>query len=94
MYGLPRYLLVFPPVCTTPATAHKVIGGGDGDQPCPAGERGISRFRACISPHNTPSLTLIRKLGFVQIGAQHHERRGEELIFHHDSEAERPARRP
>jgi [ribosomal protein S5]-alanine N-acetyltransferase len=52
-------------------------------------ERGISRFRACINPHNTPSLTLIRKLGFVQVGTQHHERRGEELIFHHNSEAER-----
>jgi [ribosomal protein S5]-alanine N-acetyltransferase len=53
-------------------------------------ERGISRFRACISPHNTPSLNLVRKLGFVQVGTQHQERRGEELISHHDSEADGP----
>jgi ribosomal-protein-alanine N-acetyltransferase len=47
-------------------------------------EHGISRFRASISPHNAPSLSLIRKLGFAQVGTQLHDRRGEELIFHHD----------
>jgi RimJ/RimL family protein N-acetyltransferase len=51
-----------------------------------AAEQGIARFRASISPQNTPSLTLVRKLGFVQVGTQQHEIRGEELIFHHDSE--------
>jgi ribosomal-protein-alanine N-acetyltransferase len=51
-----------------------------------AAEQGIARFRASISPHNTPSLNLIRKLGFVQVGSQRHEMRGEELIFHRDSE--------
>lgn len=49
-------------------------------------EQGIARFRASISPQNTASLNLIRKLGFVQAGTQQHEIRGEELIFHHDSE--------
>jgi RimJ/RimL family protein N-acetyltransferase len=49
-----------------------------------AAEQGITRFRASISPQNVPSLNLIRKLGFVQVGAQRHEARGEELIFHHD----------
>jgi len=47
-------------------------------------EHGITRFRASISPHNTPSLNLIRKLGFTQAGTQQHKQRGEELIFHHD----------
>lgn len=51
-----------------------------------AAEQGITRFRASISPQNAPSLNLIRKLGFVQVGAQQHEIRGEELIFHHDRE--------
>ena len=51
-----------------------------------AAEQGITRFRASISPQNTASLNLIRKLGFVQVGTQQHEIRGEELIFHHDSE--------
>jgi [ribosomal protein S5]-alanine N-acetyltransferase len=47
-------------------------------------EYGITRFRADISPQNGPSLRLIRKLGFAQIGTQQHDRRGEELVFHHD----------
>ena len=38
------------------------------------------------APQNTPSLNLIRKLGFVQVGTQQNETRGEELIFHHDRE--------
>lgn len=50
-----------------------------------AAEHGITRFRASISPGNTPSLNLIRKLGFVQVGSQQQEMRGEELVFHHDS---------
>jgi RimJ/RimL family protein N-acetyltransferase len=47
-------------------------------------EHGITRFRASISPDNAASLSLIRKLGFAQAGAQHHDRPGEELIFHYD----------
>lgn len=49
-----------------------------------AGEQQITRFRACISPDNSPSLNLIRKAGFVQVGVRRHETRGEELIFHRD----------
>jgi ribosomal-protein-alanine N-acetyltransferase len=52
-------------------------------------EHHITRFRACISPRNTASLNLIRKLGFVQVSTHHHERRGEELIFQRGGEAER-----
>jgi [ribosomal protein S5]-alanine N-acetyltransferase len=48
-------------------------------------EHGITRFRAGISPQNAPSLRLIRKLGFAQADTQQHDRRGEELIFHHDT---------
>jgi [ribosomal protein S5]-alanine N-acetyltransferase len=55
-------------------------------------EHGVIRFRACISPCNTPSLNLIRKLGFIQVGTHRHQQRGEELVFHHDSPMERPAR--
>jgi [ribosomal protein S5]-alanine N-acetyltransferase len=47
-------------------------------------EYGITRFRAGISPQNAASLGLIRKLGFAQAGTRQHDRRGEELIFHHD----------
>ena len=49
-----------------------------------ARERGITRFRASIGLQNIPSLSLIRKLGFVQAGAYHHEELGEQLIFHRD----------
>lgn len=58
------------------------------------GEHRITRFRASISPRNTPSLNLIRKLGFVQVGTHLHERRGEELIFHRDSETKCPSDDP
>jgi [ribosomal protein S5]-alanine N-acetyltransferase len=51
-----------------------------------AAEHRIIRFRASISPRNTPSVNLIRKLGFVQAGSDHHESRGEEFIFLRDSE--------
>jgi [ribosomal protein S5]-alanine N-acetyltransferase len=61
-----------------------------------AAEHQVTRFRATVSPRNTPSLSLIRKLGFVQVGAHHHERRGEELIFHRDdvTPAQVPVRGP
>ena len=53
-------------------------------------EQGVTRFRASISPQNAPSLSLIRKLGFTEASTGQHDRRSEELIFHHDPERERP----
>ncbi len=50
-------------------------------------DQGITRFRASISPGNIASLNLIRKLGFTLVGRQHHDQRGEELVFHRDSPA-------
>lgn len=47
-------------------------------------EQGVTRFQACISPDNIPSLNLIRKVGFGEAGRQFHESRGQELIFHLD----------
>jgi [ribosomal protein S5]-alanine N-acetyltransferase len=47
---------------------------------------GIRRFRASVSPTNEPSLSLIRKLGFVRTGEQWDEIDGRELVF----ELERP----
>ena len=44
-------------------------------------EHGIRRFIASVSPGNDASLGVIRKFGFVQIGAQWDEDDGEELIF-------------
>lgn len=49
-----------------------------------AREHGVTRFEAGIAPDNTPSLNLIRKLGFTQVGHRHHEKLGEQLIFHRD----------
>jgi [ribosomal protein S5]-alanine N-acetyltransferase len=44
----------------------------------------VTRFQACINPDNIPSVNLVRKLGFSQVGSHRHEHRGEELIFHLD----------
>jgi RimJ/RimL family protein N-acetyltransferase len=52
-----------------------------------AADQGITRIRACVSPQNVASLNLVRKVGFIQVGSQQHERRGEELIFHYDAPA-------
>lgn len=49
-----------------------------------AREHGVTRFRAGIAPDNIPSLNLIRKLGFTQVGSHRHETLGEQLIFHRD----------
>lgn len=49
-----------------------------------AREHGVTRFRAGIAPENTPSLNLIRKLGFTQVGSRRHEVLGEQLIFYRD----------
>jgi [ribosomal protein S5]-alanine N-acetyltransferase len=57
-------------------------------------EHRITRFQANVSPGNTPSLNLIRKLGFLQVGIHRHETRGEELVFHRGTETELPADAP
>src|SRR3954454_3184567 len=44
-------------------------------------EHGIPGFIASISPENEPSLALIRRLGFEQIGRHWDEEDGEELEF-------------
>ncbi len=46
-----------------------------------ARERGVTRFRASVSPANAPSLAVVRKLGFRQTGTQWDEIDGEELVF-------------
>ena len=47
-------------------------------------EHGVGRFRALVTPHNEPSLRLIKQLGFVSIGTQWVERDGEEIVFERD----------
>jgi RimJ/RimL family protein N-acetyltransferase len=49
-----------------------------------ANAAGVTRFRASVGPWNAPSLGLVRKLGFVQVGVQWDEEDGEELVFHRD----------
>jgi ribosomal-protein-alanine N-acetyltransferase len=46
-----------------------------------AGQPGVTRFRASVSPTNEPSLAVIGKLGFSQTGSQWDEEDGEKLIF-------------
>ena len=41
----------------------------------------IRTFVTSISPENVPSLNLVRKLGFVQVGTQWDDEEGEELVF-------------
>ena len=43
--------------------------------------QGIRRFVASISPRNEPSLTIIRRLGFVRTGEQWDEEDGLEHVF-------------
>ncbi len=45
---------------------------------------GVHRFRASVGPGNVPSLSVIRALGFHQVGVQVDEIDGEELVFHLD----------
>lgn len=47
-------------------------------------EHGVRRFVASISPGNGPSLALVRKLGFEQVGTQWDADDGEELVFELD----------
>ena len=44
-------------------------------------EHNVRRFRASVSPINHPSLGLVKKLGFAQIGSQWDDEDGEELVF-------------
>jgi len=49
-----------------------------------AGEQGVDRFRASVSPGNVPSLAIIDRLGFRQVGVQIDDIDGEELVFELD----------
>ena len=49
-----------------------------------AREHGVSRFRASVAPDNDPSLAIIRRLGFRQVGVQMDDIDGEELVFELD----------
>ena len=42
---------------------------------------GLRHFIASIAPENEPSLSIVRKLGFVQTGEQWDEEDGRELVF-------------
>jgi ribosomal-protein-alanine N-acetyltransferase len=58
---------------------------------------GVERFIASVSPDNVPSLALIRRAGFREIGAHWDEEDGEELEFElrlqaSDNTAARPSR--
>ena len=55
-------------------------------------EEGIARFRAAVGPDNVPSLRLVEKLGFRQIGTQIDEIDGEELVFELDRVSPPPGR--
>jgi RimJ/RimL family protein N-acetyltransferase len=46
-----------------------------------AAEQGVRRFRASVSPDNGPSLAMVRKMGFHQIGEQMDEIDGLEYVF-------------
>ena len=50
-------------------------------------EHGIQRFVASVGPWNEPSLALVSKMGFVQVGVQWDEEDGEELVFELDRSA-------
>jgi RimJ/RimL family protein N-acetyltransferase len=49
-----------------------------------ASEHGVQRFRASVSPLNMPSLAIIRRLGFRQVGVQMDDIDGKELVFELD----------
>lgn len=49
-----------------------------------AREHGVTRFRASVAPTNEPSLRVVRRLGFVQVGDQWDEEDGLELVFEAD----------
>ena len=41
----------------------------------------VAGFRASVGPWNEPSLEMVKKLGFVQVGVRWDERDGQELVF-------------
>lgn len=49
-----------------------------------AREHGVQRFRASVAPGNVPSLAIVSRLGFHQVGVQLDEIDGEELVFELD----------
>jgi RimJ/RimL family protein N-acetyltransferase len=49
-----------------------------------AREQGVHRFRASIAPANDPSLAVIRRFGFREVGLRMDEIDGEELVFELD----------
>ncbi len=46
-----------------------------------AAQPGVRRLRASVGPANVASLSLVRDLGFTEVGTQWDERDGEELVF-------------
>jgi RimJ/RimL family protein N-acetyltransferase len=44
-------------------------------------ERGVERVIASVAPDNDPSLALVRRLGFVEVGRHWDDEDGEELEF-------------
>jgi len=46
-----------------------------------AREHGVRRFIASVGPQNAPSLALVRRLGFVEVGSHWDDEDGEELEF-------------
>jgi [ribosomal protein S5]-alanine N-acetyltransferase len=59
-----------------------------------AAEQGVKRFRASVSPSNTASLALVRRMGFRETGVQWDEVDGEELVFEASHSAVRRALGP
>lgn len=50
-----------------------------------AGAHGVGRFVASVAPDNEPSLAIVRRLGFVEVGRHWDEEDGEELEFELDT---------
>jgi [ribosomal protein S5]-alanine N-acetyltransferase len=46
-----------------------------------ARKQGVHRFIASVGPQNAPSLALVRRLGFVEVGRHWDDEDGEELEF-------------
>jgi RimJ/RimL family protein N-acetyltransferase len=46
-----------------------------------AQSQGVARFIASVAPGNEPSLAIVRRLGFVEVGRHWDEEDGEELEF-------------
>jgi L-amino acid N-acyltransferase YncA len=49
--------------------------------------QGIGRFIASVGPENEPSLAIVRRLGFVEVGRHWDDEDGEELEFELISDA-------